>query len=346
MELDNNPPDFAGALAAEFGFTPEPVTPPTPPAPAADSGVVTPPAAEVKVPPVAEVPAIVEPPKPQGGEADDKTKTPDPVAPIIPINPPKQETAEEIAQRQAEEAAAAIPKYATADDVKNAIRELNSETTARVEKLHTATEQIISILHPEGIDKNLYDTTGKVIRTAQDIVDRGLQKENGEPYTYDEAASFVLEANRKMGENIEELNKWAGNVAEQNISLMEGNQRVMGKWGDILTAMPELAKQLAEKYISTQLQFDKTNSYITNMAMQPEDFYDLTMAPYRKLGEALVAKQGLEAAEAARTAKAADDQKVADQNERNGIPPQRGSSNVKANTGDPMLDALVDELNK
>lgn len=331
MELDNSTPDFAGALAEEFGYNPEPVTSPE---------------AEVKATPVAVEPAIVEPPKPQDEEPDDKIKAPVPAAPTIPIDPPKQETTKETAQRQAEEAAATAPKYATADDVKNAIRELNSETTARVDSLHNTTEQIINILHPEGIDKNLYDTTGKVIRTAQDIVDRELQKENGEPYTYDEAASFVLEANRTMVENIEELNKWAGNVAEQNISLMEGNQRVMDKWGDILNSMPELANQLAEKYISTQLQFDKTNSYITTMAMQPEEFYDLTMAPYRKLGEAMVAKQALEAAEATRIAKAADDQKVANQNERNGIPPQRGYSNVKANTGDPMLDALIDELNK
>ena len=342
MELDNNAPDFAGALATEFGFTPEPVTPPTPPAPAAEGGEATPPAAVPPVPPKADdKPAEVEPAKAPGGEAD----------PVKPAEAPKQETAEEIAQRQAEEAAKLeAPKPLTADEIKAAVRAANtevaSETSQRVEKLHAATEQVISILHPEGIDKNIYDDKGRVIRTAQDIVDRGLVKENGEPYTYDEAASFVLEANRKMGENIEELNQWAGQVAEKNISLIEGNQRVMGKWGDILTAMPDLAKQLAEKYISTQLVFDKTNSYITNMSMPPEDFYDLVMAPYRKLGESLAANNAAKVVEAAKAAKEAEDRKLADQNERNGIPPQRGTSNVKSNTGDPMLDALFDELNK
>ncbi len=338
MELDNNASDFAGALAEEFGYTPEPATPPTPPAPAVDDGAATPPAAEGQVPPKeGEKPAEGEPTKPQGGEAE----------PVKPSEQPKQETPEEIAQRQAEEAAKLeAPKYATADDVKNAIRELNTETTVRVEKLHSAKEQVISILYPEGIDKNIYDDKGRVIKTAQDIVDRGLVKEDGEPFTYEEAASFVLEANRKMGENIEELNQWASTVAEKNISLMEGNQRVMGKWGDILTAMPDLAKQLAEKYISTQLQFDKTNSYITNMAMQPEDFYDLVMAPYRKLGETLATQKAAEAAQAAAAAKEVEANAKNEQSERNGLPPQRGTSTTKANTGDPMLDALVDELNK
>lgn len=337
MDQDNNntPPDFQGALAEEFGLTPEqmggeptpPVaTPPTPPAdPVADPN--TPPAPADPVDPNA-------PPVPPAG-SEEAPKPAD----------GKQETPEEEAQRKAEEAANAEPPTPlTREDIQAAIRAERQQTEGRVDKVHTAREEIISVLHPTGIDKNIYDTDGKVIKTAQDIVDRGLINDRtGEAFTYDEAASFVLEANKKIADNVEELNSWAEQVAEQNISLLEGNERVISQWGDILQAMPQLADELAKEYITTQLEFDKTGSYIVRMGMTPENYYNRVLAPYKRLGETLSAQNAAKAEEDAKATAAAQQ---AEQDERNGIPPQRGTSDVKSNTGDPMLDALVDELNK
>ena len=342
--MDNNQePDFLGALQAEFGITPDPVTPP-------DSNVTTPPDDGAITPPDEKKNDL--PDEPVTPPVEDSKTQPD-VSTTTPDDGAKQETAEEKANREATSATTEAaktpeaPQYATAEDVKNAIREVNNESSARVDKIYSARQQIIDILHPEGIDRNIYDTNGRVIKTAQDIVDRGLINERtNEPYTYEEAASFILEANRKMTENINELNSWAETVAEQNISLAEGNERVMSKWGDILKAMPQLAKKLADTYITTQLEFDKTGNYITKMSMEPERFYDLTLTPYKELGQALIAKQKLEAAEAARIQAEEAKQQQDAQNERNGLPPQRGTAEMKANTGDPMLDALVDELNK
>ena len=306
--MDDSQADFQTALAEEFGFAPE---------------------------------------------ADEPTTTPDTtseVAEVPDADKPKAVTEEQVPEAKGEEKPVAdepaipqgeaTPKFATKQDVLDAMKEYNSETTGRIDKVATVSKEIIDSLHPEGIDRTLYDTNGAVIKTAQDIVDRGLVNERtGDTFTYEEAASFILEANRQMDQNIGELEKWAGDVAEKNINLLEGNERVMSQWKDVLEAMPNVAKDLAERYISTQLEFDKTNSYITRMSMTPEDFYNMTLTPYRQLGEALAAKEATAVAEQAQT-------QASEQDERNGIPGQRGQSNMPSNTGDAMVDALIDEINK
>lgn len=334
MDENNNQDEFQSALAEEFGLTPEVETPPTPPSPqapatdtppadpaAGEEAGATPPAGEEQVPPAGQK-TEGEPANPQGDEQA-------PAEGAEGTQPPEEEPEQ--------------PKPMTADDIKNAVRELNQETTQRVDLVHSARTEIISKLYPAGIDKNIYDSNGEVIRTAQDIVDRGLLKADGEPYSYEEAASFMLDAGRQMAKNIEELESWAENIAEQNISLMEGNQRVMAQWGETLKAMPELAASLAEQYIKTQLKFDETGSYIVEMAMAPEQFYNIVMKPYAELNNSRVQA---EAEAEAQAAAAAAQQAQSQQQERNGLPPQRGQSETKANTGDPMLDALVDELAK
>lgn len=278
-------------------------------------------------------------------DAPEEVATPDPI-------PTKEESANEEAvestekedepTEEAAEEPVEEPKFATKDDVKAALKEYNTETTGRVSQVTEARDEIIGKLHPEGIDRSIYDTNGDAIKTAQDIVDRGLVNERtGEAYNYDEAASFILEANRQMDANVKELNEWADTVAEQNISLVESNKRVMEDWSDILSTLPkDQVEKLANDYISTQLEFDKSNSYITRMGMSPEAFYGHALSPYRQFNSQMAEK-------AATEAKEQKEAQTSEQSERNGgIPPQRGASNVKANTGDPMMDALMDELKK
>lgn len=342
--MDNNNQDaFQDALAAEFELPPEDTTTTTtaPPA-AADDAEVTPPAV---VPPVDEA-------TPPAGDAEktDEEKAAEAEA-TAEAEKVKNETAEETANRHATEAAdkaaSEAPQFATKDDVKAAMREYNQETTGRVTEVHTVREDIIKTLYPEGIDQKVYDTEGRVIKDAQEIVDRGLVNDRtGEPYTYEEAASFMLRAGQQMAKNVEELNTYAESVAEENINLKEGNQRVMAEWGGILKVMPKLAAELAEEYVTTQLKFDKTRSYIEKMSMTPEAYYRRALAPYKQLGQALAEKNAAAAQQQAAADEEAKQNQQNEQDERNGIPPQRGTSKVNANTGDPMLDALVDELNK
>ena len=272
-----------------------------------------------------------------------KTEEPETEEPAPADEAPKTETVEETANRKEEEAVTEpeAPKFATKDDVAAALREYNQETTGRVEAVHSAAEEIISKLHPEGIDRNLYDSNGNVIKTAQDIVDRGLlNPRTGEPFEYEEAASWILAAQQQMNKNFEEIQNYATEIAEQNIQLSESSKRVMEKWGDVLNSLPQdKREELAEKYLTKQLEFAPDGSYITKVNMTPEEYYDLILEPYKDLSSVMAEKQRLED-EAKQRAQAAE------QAERSGLPPQRGTSETKANTGDPMLDALIDEMAK
>lgn len=230
------------------------------------------------------------------------------------------------------------PQYATREDVKEAMREYNQETQEQASQHVAIRDDIIKAAYPQGVDQNVYDSDGKIIKTAQDIVDRELVNERtGDVYTYEEAASFMLQAAQKQSENMEELTKWADNVADINMSLADSSRRVMEQHGDILSdpAHAEMKDRLAKTYIETQVKFDETGQYVTQVAMLPEDFYAIALGPYRDLAAASAQKAAEEAAAA-----------KSQQQERNGLPPQRGTSDTKANTGDPMLDALLDELKK
>lgn len=273
-------------------------------------------------------------------EAEEKVETPEVEVkePETEVEAPVETEKTEV-EAPVEEPEPEAPKYATKDDIKDALKEYNGEITGRVDRVSTVQKEIIENLHPEGIDRTIYDDAGVAIKTAQDIVDRRLVKRDGEPFTYDEAASFVLEANRQMDANIQELNKWAEDVAEQNINLLEGNERVMSKWGETLAVMPKLREELAIEYLETQLEFDKTNSYITRMVQTPERYYDRVMTPWKQLGEALANKE-------VQNAQEADQAQASEQDERNGIPGQRGQADMPSNTGDKMVDALLDEMNK
>lgn len=323
MNEDNATPtesEFQSAFETEMG---DATTPPV--------ATATPPVDEDKK----EEPPVVEEPKKEVEEPKvEEPKVEEPAK----VETPEEQTARE-ADEAAKKSAEEQPKYATKDDVVEALREFNSETTGRLDMVKKTTDQVIEKIYPEGIDQNIYDTNGNVIKTAQDIVDKGLLKENGEPYNYDEAASFMLQAQQKVAKNMEELNDWAEKVAEKNVNLYEGNLRVMNKWGDTLAELTQQEREaIADAYMQT-LTFDETNSYITEMKLTPEQYYDITLAPYTKLNTALEAQKKLE--EEAKT----QEQKV-EQEERNGIPPRRGTSDTKSNTGDANLDALVDELKK
>lgn len=253
-----------------------------------------------------------------------------------------EETAARHAEDAAKKAATDAPTFATKEDVAAALREDREQTTSRVDNVFKARNEVIKQLHPEGIDQKIYDTNGNIIKTAQDIVDRGLTNEKTqEPYTYDEAASFMLSAGEQMAKNVEELNDWAEKVAEKNINLRESNDRVIAKYGEVFKTLPkETVQMLADTYISKQLKFGEGDGYIVEMNMTPEEYYDTVMAPYSNLTKSIEAeKTKAETDEAAK--------KASEQEERNGgIPKQRGNSDVKANTGNSFTDALLDELAK
>jgi len=272
------------------------------------------------------------PPEPNKPESEKKPVDGDPTE-EEPTPPADGDDPVKEGEKPVEEEA---PKFATKSDVIDAMREYNQQTTERVSTINNARDEIIKVIHPEGIDKNIYDTNGNVIKTAQDIVDRELlNPKTNEPFTYEQAASWLMDSQRQMNENVEELMSFAENLAETNISLSESNHQVMEKWGDVLNAMPNVAKELAENYVKT-IEFDKTGSYVVKAPIDPMTFYSMALAPYMQLAETMGELENMKASTVQQEQEAERDERIS--------LPQRGTSKVKANTGDPMLDALMDEL--
>lgn len=227
------------------------------------------------------------------------------------------------------------PKYATKSDVLSAIQEDRQHTTERLNAISNLRDKVIEQVQPDGVDRNLYDSNNQVIKTVQDIIDRGLIDPNtGEPFEYEAAAQWYMNAQKLQNKQIEELNKYADDAAEVYMSLQEGNDRIMDKYGDVLSVMPNVAKQLSEAYFAT-LQQD-SNGIITKIKLDPVEFYDNALAPYLKMAQAQVDQQQKEA-------ELAKQSKVNERDERMGIPP-RGNNKSKSATGDKFLDAFMDEM--
>jgi methyl-accepting chemotaxis protein len=231
------------------------------------------------------------------------------------------------------------PGYATKDDVAAALREYTQEQTDRSSLLKRASTEVIEKMYPDGIDKNIYDSNGNKIETAQDIIDRGLANpQSGELFdTYEEAASWLLNAQRTTNQNAEDLQNYADDVAEVNVDLNNGIQRIDAEWGQVLDSMPKVAEQIKNNYENTLVKDSKTG-LVTKAPIDIKQFYDSALAPYMQLGEQMAKNEQLEKMQK-------DRQAVDDRDERIDMP-SRGSSKTKANTGDEFVDALIDEINE
>lgn len=228
------------------------------------------------------------------------------------------------------------PEYATKDDVKSAFREFNQEQTQRISTVKSAQQAVLEKIAPDGLDRNIYDSDGNVVHTAQDIIDRGLfNPKTQAPFeSYEEAASWMMDAQKTKNEEAERLESQAEALAELNVNLMEDQQRVVDQWGDTLKAMPEVAKRLADTYVRHFVKSDPKTEMIVEVAKTPTEFYNEMVPLYVQAAEAQAEAERIKT----------EYQAKATQDERVDLP-ARGRSKSKANTGRGDLDALLDEFN-
>lgn len=227
------------------------------------------------------------------------------------------------------------PQFATKQDVKDAMAEYNQAQTAKIDHVNNLRDEIIQKYYPDGIDQTLRTSDGTEIKTAQDIVDMGLTKANGEEFTYEEAAQWIMDQRQSISRNLDEIRDNAMMIAETNQSLLDGMDRVRAEYGDLLATIPEINQQVTNAYLKT-LTIDQERGVVTNAPVDMVDFYRMALAPYKQLNNEINRRKEVEAELEKRKA-------VIGRDDRQGLS-QRGTSKSKSNTGDPFVDAFIDEL--
>lgn len=227
------------------------------------------------------------------------------------------------------------PHYATKQDVLDAMAEYNQAQSSRIDEVNNLSNEIIQKYYPNGIDQTLRTTDGTEIKTAQDIVDLGLTKPNGEEYTYEEAAQWIMDQRQQISRNLDEIRDSAMAVAETNQSLLNSMDRVRAEYGDLLAVVPEINAQVTNAYLKT-LTIDQERGIVTNAPVDMVEFYRMALAPYKQLAGEIGRRKEIEAELEKRKA-------VIGRDDRQGLK-QRGTSNSKSNTGDKFVDAFIDEL--
>ena len=212
------------------------------------------------------------------------------------------------------------PHYATKQDVLDAMAEYNQAQSSRIDRVNNLSNEIIQKYYPNGIDQTLRTTDGTEIKTAQDIVDLGLTKPNGEEYTYEEAAQWIMDQRQQISRNLDEIRDSAMAVAETNQSLLNSMDRVRAEYGDLLAVVPEINAQVTNAYLKT-LTIDQERGIVTNAPVDMVEFYRMALAPYKQLAGEIGRRKEIEAELEKRKA-------VIGRDDRQGLK-QRGTSNSK-----------------
>ena len=233
------------------------------------------------------------------------------------------DAAEDDGEKPADEAPAddePEEKPATREEIKAALRELDQEKQTASDTRSQLKNEVLETLYPEGIDRQLRDADGDPITGIEDLT-KLINPKTNDYFTDEEAAQWLLGAQQKLNQDIEQMENYAYEVADTNLTLKEGTDYIQEKMGDVLAAFPEVADQLLEAYTATLVKDPKTG-VIIKAPVDVVKFYSVALKPYQAQ---LTAQAEAEAAKKAAEKKAAEEAAKAGQAEREDLSP-RGES--------------------
>jgi hypothetical protein len=225
----------------------------------------------VDTPEVEEAPEVDTPDAPEPEEAPEA-----PEEPAIEEGPSEQEEPTEEAPKE-EEPAVEEPKL-TRDDIKSAVKEVESERASYVEEIKHTAKEVLDTFYPQGIDRQLRDKDGDPIKGIDDVMNL-IDPRTGENFTEEAAGRWLLENQQALNKQVEELEASAERVAEVNVNLKNDAHRVVEKYGDILTKNPDVAADAKRLYEQT-LRKDPKSGITLEAPVDLIGFYDSFMKPY------------------------------------------------------------------
>lgn len=162
---------------------------------------------------------------------------------------------------------------------KEAIQEIETTRYERQTKYEGFKKEVAETLYPEGIDRQLRDSDGEPITGIDDLKNLINPKTN-DYFTDEEAGAWLLAAQKKLNQDVETVERFIEDVAETNLMLEEGAQRVADKYGELLSK-PEnqdLKQRLLTAFNKTLVKDPKTGVAI-KAPMDVEEFFDIALDP-------------------------------------------------------------------
>lgn len=178
--------------------------------------------------------------------------------------------------------------------LKEALRELDQERQTVDTTRKTLREEIKQRYYPEGIQiEPLLDSENKPITGVADVAGKLINPRTNDVFTWEEAKDWYDSAIQEQKDRISSIEQDIDAYAEKNQTLLDGTNRVMDKYGELLKSMPEVAQQALEGFQGL-MKVDPKTGVITD-APDPVRYYDLVMRPYVEVAKQKEAEAQLKA---------------------------------------------------
>lgn len=192
--------------------------------------------------------------------------------------------------------------------VKEAISEIQSSQEERYARYESLKKEAAERLYPEGIDRTLRDSEGDPINGIDDLT-KLINPKTGDYFTDEEAGAWLLAAQQKLNKDVETVERFVEQVAETNLLLTEGAERVAAKYGHILSQDKALKDRLLAAFDKTLIK-DPNTGVTLRVPMDVEEFFDLNMEPRLASAAEKAEAEKREKAEKAKKAKAAQGERA------------------------------------
>ena len=136
----------------------------------------------------------------------------------------------------------------------------------------------------------LLDKDGDIISGVEDVM-KHTNPNTGEPFTYEEAAAYFLNAKKDAQATLANMDSRVSELTETTLMIRDEADIINYEYGELLRALPDVRQKIWEQYSKTFKQ-DPKSGIITDAPVSLEAFYRTALEPYAALGRRLEAEQG------------------------------------------------------
>ena len=227
------------------------------------------------------------------------------------------------------------------EDIRQALREEAEERAAVTSERASFAGQVRSDLKDALKLDSTYTTValedGTPIESVTQLT-QVINPETDEPYTREEAASLLLDAQRVVQDNIATYEKRVDELTDLNVNFKEEADRVDELYGDILKAFPDVAKDLLAAYRKT-FKTSADGTYVEEVPIPPLEFYGPALRPFRNATDQVMQQEAEAKAAEEKAAKEAEIK--AEQEDRGDLGSTAGAKEGKADLLDTAMDKYL-----